>query len=112
MDLLGVNTTMCTGAYASHFIRDDGTPRTNLNVGKMQRQVEAVAQGHDPRHNAICRSTMPTIYDANSAIAALVELPIVAEEACLEQPLYQIYNVPLKRDVEDGRRSSGIQLDS
>ena len=55
---------------------------------------------------------MPTIYDANSAIAALVELPIVAEEACLEQPLYQIYNVPLKRDVEDGRRSSGIQLDS
>lgn len=44
---------------------------------------------------------MPTTYDTNSAIAALVELPIAAEEACLEQPLYQIYNVPLKRDVED-----------
>ena len=55
---------------------------------------------------------MPTTHDTHPAIAAWVELPMVAKEACLEQPLYQIYNIPLKRDVEDEKRSSGIQLDS
>ena len=87
-------------------------PSNKLNAGTMRRQVEAVAQRHDSRHNAICRFTMPTTDDTNSAIAALVELPIVVEEACLEQPLYQIYNVPLKRNMEDETRSLGIQLDS
>ena len=37
---------------------------------------------------------------------------MVVEEACLEQPLYQIYNVPLKIDVEDERITSEFQLDS
>ena len=53
-----------------------------------------------------------TTHGTNPVFMALVKLPMVAEEACLEQPLYQIYNMPLKRDVEDERISSGIQLDS
>lgn len=56
---------------------------------------------------------MPTTHDTNPAITALVELPRVAEEeACLEQPLYQIYNMPLKINMEDRAIPSGFQLDS
>ena len=107
MDLSSVIAAMwTTGAYASHSIQDDSTPSANLIAEKMQRQAEARAQCHDSRHSTICR------YKTNLAITALVELPTVAEEACLEQPLYQIYNMPLKRNMEDGTISSGIQLDS
>lgn len=101
-----------TGAHASHSIQDDSTPSTNLNVGKMQRQAESLAQCHDSRHNAICRYKTLTTHGTNPAFTAVGELPMVAEEACLEQPLYQNYNIPLKREVGGETRSSETQLDS
>ena len=112
MDRSGVIAEMwTTGAHASHSIQDV-TPSTYLNAGKMQRQAEALAQCHDSRHNAICRYKTLATHGTHLAFTAVGGLPMVAEEACLEQPLYQTYNTPLKREVEDETRSSEIQLGS